>query len=149
MFEAVRNNKRIAQLILAILIVPFAFFGMDAYFADGPAGTEVATVGGTAISMLEFERALRDQQDRVRNAGGELDRAMLESDGFRMAVLQNLISQRVLALYAAENRFVVTPQELHATIYHILGIPKDAEIHDGLGRPLAVYRAEPVKQILG
>ena len=26
MFEAVRNNKRVAQVILAILIVPFAFF---------------------------------------------------------------------------------------------------------------------------
>ena len=25
MFEAVRNNKRVAQVILAILIVPFAF----------------------------------------------------------------------------------------------------------------------------
>ena len=45
-------------------------------------------------------------------------------------------------------RFIL-PRTLHATIYHCLGLPKDAEIHDGLGRPLAVYRGEPVKQILG
>jgi peptidyl-prolyl cis-trans isomerase D len=140
MFEAVRNNKRIAQLILAILIVPFAFFGMDAYFADGPAGTEVATVGGTAISMMEFEQALRDQQDRVRNAGGELDRAMLESDSFRMAVLQNLISQRVLALYAAENRFVVTPQELQQTIAGVPTFQEDGRF--SLQRYEAVLRAQ-------
>ena len=52
-----------------------------------------------------------------------------------------------LAAYPKDGR--VTPPDLHATIYHCLGIPRDAEIHDGLGRPLAVYRGEPVKQILG
>jgi len=43
----------------------------------------------------------------------------------------------------------VTPQDLHATIYHCLGIPKVAEIHDGLGRPLPVTRGEPIRAILG
>ncbi|MBA4188158.1 MAG: DUF1501 domain-containing protein [Planctomycetaceae bacterium] len=52
-----------------------------------------------------------------------------------------------LAAYPKDGR--VTPQDLHATIYHCLGIPKNAEIHDGLGRPLPVTRGEPVRQILG
>ncbi len=125
MLESVRKNKRVAQVILAIIIVPFAFFGMDAYFTDGPGGNEVATVGGTAISAMEFDRALSDQQDRIRSEGGELDRAMLESDSFRRSVLDNLISQRVLALYAAENRFVVTPQELQQTIAEVPAFQED------------------------
>lgn len=125
MLEFVRKNKRVAQVILAIIIVPFAFFGMDAYFTDGPGGNEVATVGGTAISAMEFDRALSDQQDRIRSEGGELDRAMLESDSFRRSVLDNLISQRVLALYAAENRFVVTPQELQQTIAEVPAFQED------------------------
>lgn len=125
MLESVRKNKRVAQVILAIIIVPFAFFGMDAYFTDGPGGSDVATVGGTTISAMEFDRALSDQQDRIRSAGGELDRAMLESDSFRRSVLDNLISQRVLALYAAENRFVVTPQELQQTIAEVPAFQED------------------------
>ena len=117
MFEAVRNNKRIAQIILAILIVPFAFFGMDAYFSDSATGNEVAKVGGSAISAYDFDQALREQQDRLRaNAGGQVDRALLESAELRRVVLDNLINQRVLALYAAENRLVVTPQQLQETI---------------------------------
>jgi hypothetical protein len=52
-----------------------------------------------------------------------------------------------LAAYPKDGR--VMPQDLHATIYHCLGIPQDAEMHDSLGRPLAVYRGEPVKAILG
>ena len=88
MFEAVRNNKRIAQIILAILIVPFAFFGMDAYFSDSATGNEVAKVGGSAISAYDFDQALREQQDRLRaNAGGQVDRALLESAELRRVVL--------------------------------------------------------------
>lgn len=117
MFEAVRNNKRVAQVILAVLIVPFAFFGMDAYFSDGPGRNDVATVGKTSISVNEFEQALRDQQDRLRSSmDGQVDRALLESEALRRSVLDNLVNRRVLALYAQENRFSVTAQELQETI---------------------------------
>lgn len=43
----------------------------------------------------------------------------------------------------------VLPPDLHATIYHLLGIPSDTEIHDGLGRPLPVSRGEVVKAMVG
>ncbi len=125
MFEAVRNNKRIAQVILAILIVPFAFFGMDAYLSDGPSRNEVATVGGTKISLTEFEQALLEQQDRLRaSSDGQIDRALLESEALRRSVLDNLVNRRVLALYAHDNRFSVTAQELQETI---AGVPSFQE----------------------
>ena len=113
MFEAVRNNKRVAQVILALLIVPFAFFGMDAYFSDSGSANEAARVGGTTIGAWEFDQALREQQDRLRQDGGARStvRCCSRSNCGR-AVLENLINQRVLALYAAENRLVVTPQQL-------------------------------------
>jgi hypothetical protein len=52
-----------------------------------------------------------------------------------------------LAAYPKDGR--VTPQDLHATIYHCLGIPRDTEIRDAQGRPLPICRGEPVKAILG
>ena len=126
MFEAVRNNKRIAQVILAILVIPFAFFGMDAYFSESASTTEVAQVGGTTISAYDFDQALREQQDRLRaNAGGQVDRALLESAELRRVVLENLINQRVLALYAADNRLVVTPQQLQDTIAGVPAFQED------------------------
>jgi len=126
MFEAVRSNKRVAQIILAILIVPFAFFGMDAYFSDAPGGSEVAVVGGSPISTAEFEEALRNEQDRLRQEnGGEINRAVLESELLRRSVLDNLVDRRVLALYAAENRLTVTPQELQETIAGVSAFQED------------------------
>ncbi|MBR0565188.1 SurA N-terminal domain-containing protein [Azoarcus sp. L1K30] len=126
MFEAVRKNQRVAQVILAILIVPFAFFGLDSYFRDGPGGGEVAKVGGTPIMAAEFEQALREQQDRLRSqSDGPVDRSLLESEALRRAVVENLVNRRVLALYAAENRMVVTPAQLQQTISEVPTFQED------------------------
>ncbi len=141
MFEAVRTNPRVAQVILALLIVPFAFFGLDSYFTDGPGGGEVATVGGTPIMAVEFDQALREQQDRLRNSSdGPVDRTLLESEALRRAVIENLVNRRVLALYAAENRLVVTPAQLQQTISEVPSFQQDGRF--SLERYEALLRAQ-------
>ncbi|KON80367.1 SurA N-terminal domain-containing protein [Azoarcus sp. PA01] len=141
MFDAVRNNKRIAQVILALLIVPFAFFGLDSYFTDGPGGNEVATVGGSKISMNEFGQALRDQQDRLRQSmGGQVDRAMLESEAMRRSVVENLVNQRLLAMHAADNGLVVTQQQLQQVIATVPAFQEDGRF--SLARYEAAVRAQ-------
>jgi hypothetical protein len=42
----------------------------------------------------------------------------------------------------------VLPQDLTATIFHCLGHRPDAEIHDALGRPVAISRGEVIRQAL-
>ncbi|MCK0508247.1 SurA N-terminal domain-containing protein [Aromatoleum anaerobium] len=141
MFDAVRNNKRIAQIILALLIVPFAFFGLDSYFTDGPGGTEVATVGGSKISMNEFDQALRDQQDRLRQSmGGQVDRAMLESEAMRRSVVENLVNQRLLAMHAADSGIIVTQQQLQQVIATVPAFQQDGRF--SLERYEAAVRAQ-------
>lgn len=141
MFEAVRNNKRIAQFILALLIIPFAFFGMDAYFTDGPGANEIATVDGSKISAAEFDQALREQQDRLRESmGGSVDRAMLESEAMRRSVVENLVNQRLLALYAADENMVVTPQQLQQVIAGVPAFQSDGRF--SLERYEAALRAQ-------
>lgn len=141
MLETVRSNKRVAQVILALLIVPFAFFGMDAYFTDNGAGAEVATVGDSKISTAEFDQALREQQDRLRQSmGGEVDRAMLDSEPVRRSVLDNLVNQRLLALYASDNRLAVTQQELQQVIGGVESFQVDGQF--SLDRYQAAVRAQ-------
>jgi hypothetical protein len=41
-----------------------------------------------------------------------------------------------------------TPENMAATIYHALGLPKSAEWHDAQGRPNAVYQGEPIAGLL-
>ncbi|MBI1917929.1 MAG: DUF1501 domain-containing protein [Planctomycetes bacterium] len=42
-----------------------------------------------------------------------------------------------------------TPEHFAATIYHALGIPRDAEWHDATGRPHPVYLAAPIQGLMG
>jgi peptidyl-prolyl cis-trans isomerase D len=112
MFEVVRNNKRLAQGILAIVTVPFAFVGLE-FLKAGAGDTEVARVGGAPIYQTEFDRAMRNQQDRLRRTvGAQASLAMLESDELRQAVLDNLVNNQMLARYAEEMRISVSAEQL-------------------------------------
>ena len=41
-----------------------------------------------------------------------------------------------------------TPEDFAATIYHLLGIPKNAAWHDDLGRPHYIYHGQPIEKLL-
>src|SRR5574343_1336084 len=98
MFDAVRNNKKISQVFLALITLPFAFWGLDSYVKTAGGQGELASVDGIAINQAEFDNALREQQDRLRASLGEnYSPALVESLEFRRAVLERLINQRLLA----------------------------------------------------
>ena len=68
MFDAVRNNKRIVQVFLALITLPFAFFGVDSYMRDSGAGSDVAAIGDLKITQQQFQQTLREQQERQQRA---------------------------------------------------------------------------------
>lgn len=114
MFDTVRNNKKIVQLVLAIIILPFALWGVDSYVRNSR-GADIATVGDTPIAPEEFQRALSEQQDRLRPQVGT-NTAILESPEFRNGVLQELINRRLLLLYAAKSQMKVSNETLSGFI---------------------------------
>jgi uncharacterized protein (DUF1501 family) len=42
----------------------------------------------------------------------------------------------------------VTPKDLIATIFHCLGIAPETEVHDPLGRPIAISRGKVIRQVV-
>lgn len=50
MFDIVHKHKRIAQIVLALVLLPFAFFGIESYMQQGTSTVTVAKVGGGNIS---------------------------------------------------------------------------------------------------
>jgi peptidyl-prolyl cis-trans isomerase D len=129
MFEAIRNNKRISQVILAFIMVPFAFFGLERYFGNGPGGAEVASVAGTPVYQNEFDRALSEQQNRLReqyNGQPELSE-LLDSDELRQAVLDKLVTGRALQLYAQEMHLTVSTRLLQQEISRIPAFQEEGE----------------------
>lgn len=112
MFDFVNRKKRIVQVVLFLAILPFAFWGVQSYRGDG-SEAYVAIVDGEEIKRREFEQALRDHQERMRQMfGGNIDSAMLESYEIKDSVLERLIEQRLLFREAVSNGFTVLDSQL-------------------------------------
>jgi hypothetical protein len=92
----------------------------------------------------EFGRTPKINGAGGRDHWGQVFSVTLAGGGVRGGAVYGASDQ--LAAYPKDGR--VLPQDLHATIYHCLGIPTETEIHDTLGRPLAICRGEPVRAIL-
>ena len=117
MFDTVHKHRRVAQIILALVIVPFAFVGVDYYFRTDPASVPVATVGGAEISRVEFDELLRQQQERMRaSAGPSFDPAIFDSPEVRFALVEQLIAQRLLQAEARDQHFRVNNADLARVI---------------------------------
>ena len=121
MLDIIRNNKRITQGFLVLITLPFAFWGVESYVRNADVGAAVASVGGSKISQQEFQSARREQQDRMRTQlGGKVDPAIFESAQMRRAVLDSLVTQRLLAEQTKDSRLVVGNEQL---VQFIAGVP--------------------------
>lgn len=118
MFDFVQKNKRLIQLILGLLILPFAFWGVDSYTrARRAAGDEPANVDGSPITMREYSDEMRRQQERLRQVlGPNVDLASFDTPELRLAVLDSLISQRLLLNEVANARLALSKEEVVAYI---------------------------------
>ncbi len=145
MFDAVRNNKKIVQVFLLLITLPFAFWGVDSYVKNMGGDGELASVGGTPILPGEFQQAMRDQQERMRNAmGASFNPAMLESTEAKRAVLENLVNQRLLALDAAKMRLTVSDDRIRDTIVAIPAFQENGQF--SLPRYEALLKAQGMTQ---
>ncbi len=116
MFDAVRNSKRIVQVFLALIMLPFAFFGVESYVNNAGQAGDVATIGNVKISQQEFQQVLRDQQERLRAQSGQTDPRMLDNPQIRQAILDDLINQRLLLLEAQRYGLQVSDEAVRQTI---------------------------------
>lgn len=109
MFDFVRRNTRILQLILVLLILPsFVLVGMEGYsqFTDN-AGT-VAKVGKQKVSQQEWDNAHRNFVERQRSQRPDLDMSLFDRPEVKQQSLDALIREYVL-LMAANDQHLAVP----------------------------------------
>ncbi|WP_324778679.1 SurA N-terminal domain-containing protein [Thiobacillus sedimenti] len=106
MLEAIRKHAQgwLAKVILALIAITFALFGVDSYLKGGRGGNVVAEVGDVGISREELAREIQGQTDRMREAmGPAFDPAVAQTVEFRKQVLDSLIERKALLLEARDS----------------------------------------------
>ena len=123
MFEFLREGQQslpakiIMGSILTLIILSFVFVGVGDYVQSQGKARYVAKLNEEKISQQEFEEALSQQRDRLRNMLGEkYDPAILESSNARKSILDELINRKLLTQEVIRGRYVVSDQDLAARI---------------------------------
>ncbi len=113
MFDLVHENRKLVQIVLGLIILPFALWGVSSYEKSGNSAEVVATVNGAKITQQEFENALRQQQDRMRKQlGANFDMAILDTPEMKRALIDNLVAQRLRVERAKAEGLVVSDDQV-------------------------------------
>lgn len=127
MLQIIRDRAQtwIAWVIVTLLIIPFALWGIQSYF--GASGdTHVAEVNGTEISQRDLQIAFQQQQQRLRQALGEnFDANMFPEDRMRMDALEGLVQKELLLQAATRTGLYIGDAALAKTIHAIDAFQED------------------------
>ena len=127
MFDFVQEKKRLVQIVLALVILPFAFWGVDSYRKSGGAAP-LATVNGEKVSQQEFDNALNQQEQRFREmAGSNFDPAFFDKPEIKLSVLDSLISQHLMGMEANKAGLSLTNEQIGQIIVNIGAFQKDGK----------------------
>ncbi len=130
MLEAIRKHAKgwLAKVILALIAVTFALFGVDSYMKDDRSGGVIAEVGAWGISREELSREIQVQRDRMREAlGPAFDPAVSETADFRKQVLDSLIERKALLQDAQKLKFIAPDAYLAAVLGQIPAFQQDGK----------------------
>jgi len=125
MFEFVRNNKRVMQGVLLVLILPsFVLVGVESY-QNRDADSGVATVAGQKVTQQEWEEAQRRQIDQARQMmGPQFDQKMFETPEAKQAILNNLVAERAIDAEINRSHMTVGDAALARTIQEVQAFRK-------------------------
>jgi peptidyl-prolyl cis-trans isomerase D len=118
MFEFVRNNKRVLQFVLLLLIIPsFVLVGVESYQNRGDSGAGVASVDGRNITQQEWDDAQRRQIDQARQQmGPQFDQKLFDTPEAKREVLDNLVAERAVNAEIARNHLTVSDHSVFKAI---------------------------------
>ena len=119
MLNALRRNAGswVVKVLLLLLVVSFAIWGIGDVFYGGSQNPTVATVGDAEIQASEladtFNRAVANLQ---RQLGPDFDRERAIQLGVMQQALQDLIRQRLISLRAHEMGLAVPDDALRSLV---------------------------------
>jgi peptidyl-prolyl cis-trans isomerase D len=123
MLEQIRNRTQttFAKVILGIIIVPFALFGIDSYLSSVGNSVEIASVNDEAITTKEFTKAENQFIAQIRSQDESVNPEMFQGIDFKKAVLDNLITTKLVNQEIKNSGFSISDNQIGT---YISGMPE-------------------------
>ena len=114
-------QTKAAQVILALVLIPFALFGIDSYLNQAGNNLSIAKVDGYKITLPEYNRAIENVRNRIMSEGKKVDPAMFDSFEFKESVVDGIITRQLINNDIKKSKFKITDLQLSQ---YIIGMPE-------------------------
>lgn len=137
MLEHIRSRATgwFAWIIVGMIIIPFALWGVHQYIGGG-GDTSVAKVDGVEISQGQLQSAYLQQRQRLQQMfGGKLP-PMFSDKMIKSQVLQQLVEKQMMVQAASDNGLRIGDKTLAATITGIDAFKENGKFSEARYRQL-------------
>lgn len=117
--QSIRDNSQsvLTKIVVGVIVVTFALFGVDAIIGFSSSNNNVATVNGEDIAALELSRASDLFTRQILSRMGEdADPELIDEQMVRSQALDSLIERKLLLQDADEQNIYVSPLRVDSTI---------------------------------
>ena len=135
MLQDIRDNAQstVAKVIVGLIVLTFALFGVDSIVGGFGGEPEVATVNGSDIKETEFLRAVDIKKRQILNQMGEgADPALIDDQLLKQSVLEGLIDQEILLQDAKDRGIYISDQSIDGLITGINQFQVDGKFNNDL-----------------
>ena len=124
-----RLHGIIAIFIFAILIIPFAFVGVNSYFTSGTVNA-VAVVNDQEITLNDYNAAFQNYRRRLQAQMGQaFDPELFDQAIIRRQFLDQMINEELMAQVSVDAGLAVTDEKLAQTIRSLAAFEVDGEFN--------------------
>lgn len=125
-----------ATLILGLITVPFALWGINSYF-DGDSKIHVADVNGTKISADNYRNALDQQRRSIQEyLGKNFQPSLVDNPEFKQRVVEQLALEVLVTQAAHEQGYRVSDGQLAQLIKEDPSFQRDGKFDPALYQAL-------------
>ena len=129
MLQGIRDRAHgyIAWIIVILISIPFALWGVQEYLGPDP-NIAVAEVDGEEISLVEYQLALQTVRTSLGRQFPGQDIARLMGEAFvRNRAMDGLVRERLIAGASSEAGFVVSDEQLAGAIRSVPAFQRGGE----------------------
>lgn len=120
--DGIRNSKWLKYLLVTIICIPFALFGVNSYF-NGGGPDYAAKVNGEKVSFNSFENAYQQRRQQITQMfGGNIPQGFNPASMIdRNQVMDTVVSQEVIRQSTVDNRLAIGDDALASSLLSIDG----------------------------
>ena len=116
-----RTQTKLAKVILGIIIIPFALFGIDSYLSSVGSNVQIASVNDESINSQELQKTEDQLVAQIRSQDESVDPKTFQNIEFKKAVLDKLITTKLVKQEIKNSGFYISDSQVGS---YISGMPE-------------------------